>query len=372
VEQLAGLFQLGRVARTQPLVDAQQCFFVAAGDVFGQGVEQQGAARLVHHLDLFQAGGTDLLGGILGDLVAAFDNHLSGPVAARWIDNVAHRPAALDFHGAASVHDGFFAGFIERAQQGGIFAVFGVHGPQERHHGELAALVDADHETFLAGDVQLDPTATFGDDAATVQFAVAAAFGGHHEIHAGAAVQLADHHAIGTVDDELAAAEHNGHLAQIDVFLDRLVFGQAQPQLERPPVGQAQLPAFIGLVARFAQLVGHIFQAQRLVVAFDGKDLAQHAFDAVVRIALLRRHFELQEPFVAAGLDFRQIGNRQMGAQASEATSLRGDDSALGGGSHRRLSSDSSREGLLPDIRRRSVRWGLPECENASHPNEEA
>ena len=53
------------------------------------------------------------------------------------------------------------------------------------------------------------------------------------EVDAGAAVQLADHHPLGAVDDELAAAEHDRHVAQVDFFLDRLLLGQAEPDLER-------------------------------------------------------------------------------------------------------------------------------------------
>ena len=40
------------------------------------------------------------------------------------------------------------------------------------------------------------------------------------EIDAGRAVQLADDDALGPVDDELAAADHDGHVAEVDFFLD--------------------------------------------------------------------------------------------------------------------------------------------------------
>src|SRR5205807_1238962 len=100
---------------------------------------------------------------------------------------------------------------------------------------------------------QLDPTAALGNHAATVQLALAFFLG--DEVHARAAVQLADHHALGPVDDELAATEHDRHVAQIDFFLDRLLFGEAEPNLERPAVGQPQLPALVRLVARLAQVV---------------------------------------------------------------------------------------------------------------------
>ena len=81
------------------------------------------------------------------------------------------------------------------------------------------------------------------------------AFGFDDIIDAGGAVQLADDHALGAVDDELAAADHDRHVAQVDFFLDRLLLVQPQPNAERPAIGQPQLPALVGAVARLAQLV---------------------------------------------------------------------------------------------------------------------
>ena len=95
-----------------------------------------------------------------------------------------------------------------------------------------------------------------------------------HEIDAGRTVQLADDDAFGAVDDELAAADHDRHVAEIDFFLDDRAIGlaQAQPDLERPAVGEAQLPAFVGVVARLAEFVLHVFESDLLVVALDRED----------------------------------------------------------------------------------------------------
>src|SRR5690606_33957794 len=135
------------------------------------------------------------------------------------------------------------------------------------------------------GDVQLDPTAALGNDAATMQLPFAR-LRLADEVDARTAVQLAHHDALGAVDDELAAAEHDRHVAQVDFLLDRLLLGEPQPDLEGPPVGQPQLPALVRLVPRLAQFVADVFQPQGLVVALDREDLAQHAFDALV-LALL-------------------------------------------------------------------------------------
>src|SRR5207244_6191809 len=120
---------------------------------------------------------------------------------------------------------------VEGLEDVGVGGVGGVHGPEQGHGGELAALVDADAEGFLLGDVDLDPAAALGDDAAGVQAALGA-LDLDGEIDAGGAVQLADDDALGAVDDELAAADHDRHVAEVDLLLNRLVLDEAQPDAE--------------------------------------------------------------------------------------------------------------------------------------------
>ena len=49
----------------------------------------------------------------------------------------------------------------------------------------------------------------------------------------GRAVELADDDALGAVDDELAAADHDRHVAEVDLLLDRgLALVQAEPDAE--------------------------------------------------------------------------------------------------------------------------------------------
>ena len=52
--------------------------------------------------------------------------------------------------------------------------------------------------------------------------------------------------------------------------------------MERPAVGQAELAALVGVVARLAQVVLDVLERQRLVVALDREDLAEDAFEARV------------------------------------------------------------------------------------------
>ena len=113
-----------------------------------------------------------------------------------------------------------------------------------------------------------------------VQFAVAG-LGLDDEIDAGRAVQLADDDALGAVDDELAAADHDRHVAEIDFFLDRLVLVEAQPDAERAgrrsgAVAGIRRDRSAACPARSVRYCSEM----RLVVALDREDLAQHAFQA--------------------------------------------------------------------------------------------
>ena len=54
-----------------------------------------------------------------------------------------------------------------------VRAVLFVHGPQEHRRGDFAGLVDPYREDVFLGDVDFDPTAALGDDAAGVKGPVA-------------------------------------------------------------------------------------------------------------------------------------------------------------------------------------------------------
>ena len=56
------------------------------------------------------------------------------------------------------------------------------------------------------------------------------------EVDARRAVELAHDHALGAVDDELAAADHDRHVAEVDLFLDRVcsLLSRSQTRNGRP------------------------------------------------------------------------------------------------------------------------------------------
>src|SRR5262249_55937325 len=107
-------------------------------------------------------------------------------------------------------------------------------------------------------------------------------------------------------------------------------------------------------VARLAQLVADVLQLQILVVAFDRKDLAQHALDALV-FALIAGYVVLQEILVAARLNLCEIGDgKQFTAAAEAANFLRG-DATLGRSCHENVApQNESKTWLQPRGRRQN------------------
>ena len=86
--------------------------------------------------------------------------------------------------------------------------------------------------------------------------------------------------ALGAVDDELPAADHDRHLAEVDqVFVDLVLVlaDQSDVNAKRHAVGQSQLPALVRGVACLTEFVPQILQLHVAVVALDGEDLLQQS-----------------------------------------------------------------------------------------------
>ena len=221
--------------------------------------------------------GQDLRRG-LGDGRAALDQDLAGVR----VDDVAAGDPAFELGGGLGVAGGDGLGLVEGLEDRLVGRELRAHGAQQGHRRELARLVDPDAQGVLLGDLELDPAPALGDDPAGVELAVAG-LDLDDEVDARAAVELADDHALGAVDDELAAADHDRHVAEVDRLLDRrLALVQAEPDVERAAVGEAELAALVGLVARLAQVELDVFQLQGLVVALDREDFAEDPFQAGV------------------------------------------------------------------------------------------
>src|SRR5262249_8601596 len=90
--------------------------------------------------------------------------------------------------------------------------------------------------------------------------------------------------------------------------LDRLLFVEPKPDPEGPTISQAQLTAFIRVIARLAQFVLHVFQVDRLVVALNREDLTEDPFEPGGG-TLLRGRVELQKAVIGTSLHVRQRGH---------------------------------------------------------------
>src|SRR5207249_1113571 len=93
---------------------------------------------------------------------------------------------------------------------------------KESRRGDFARLVDADGQNVFLGDRTFDPAPALRDDAAAVQRAVAFLHF-DEEINAGRAVKLGNDDSLSAVDDELAAADHDGDFTQVDGVFHHLI-----------------------------------------------------------------------------------------------------------------------------------------------------
>ena len=327
VEELAGFLELGRIARPEPLVDSQQCALVIARGVILERLEDQLIAGVLEHGD-----GTEIacvgqhLGQSLRDCRATLDQNLAGGR----IDDVAAGDPALQLRRRLGIRRVDRFGLMESIEDQVVGRVLRAHGAKQSHGRELTGLIDPDPQGFLLRDLQLDPASALGDDAAGVQLLVAR-LDLDHEIDARRSVELADDHALGAVDDELAAPDHDRHVAQVDRFFEHgLALVQTQPDMEWAAEGQAELAAFVGIVPGLAQVIAKVFQLQGLVVTLDRENFPENAFEPRVG-TLFGEIVGLEESLIAPGLDLGQVGNRKLVVNPAEIPFQGRDDAPHGG-----------------------------------------
>src|SRR5690606_21234356 len=157
---------------------------------------------------------------------------------------------------------------------------FGIHAErlEQRSHRNLAAPVDARIDDVLGVELDIEPGAAIGNDAAGEQ-QLARGMGLALvvvEEHARRTVHLGDDDALGAVDDEGAIARHEGHVAHVDVLLldvlDRAGTGflvdlendQPQRHLQRRSERHVALPAFVDVVFGLLEFVAHELQGGRV------------------------------------------------------------------------------------------------------------
>ena len=121
-------------------------------------------------------------------------------------------------------------------------------------------------------------------------------------------MQLADHDALGAVDDEGALRRHEGQFAHVHaLFLDVLVLAEAEGDVKRRGEGLALALAFQRAELRLADFVVAELELDLLVVALDRENFGEHGLQALV-LALVGGDFLLEKILVGIELDLDQVG----------------------------------------------------------------
>jgi len=199
-------------------------------------------------------------------------------------------------------HGGHNAGIVAEAVQD-IGVGFQAQGPDQAGDGQLAVLVDADPKHLAAVGLILQPGAAVGDHRGRQQGQVRFQVDLLAVVDAGGADDLADHHALGAVDDEGAAMGHQGEIAHEDLLLldfARLLIVQADADLHGGGIGGipglALLHVVLGL---FVHAVVDEAQLQVAGIVADGGHVGKNLPQAGV-----------QEPLIGFLLDLQQVGHR--------------------------------------------------------------
>ena len=212
---------------------------MAGSRIVREAVEDQRHFGSVQHFNFLESGIANRFGNGLRYFFASFHDDFTGPLVGSGINDIVDCNFFFNLANAATVNDLFAVGFVEGTNDICVSTVLGVHGTQQHHGGEFAALVNTDTERVLLRDVYFDPAATFGDNTTAGKLAIAGSVSFHDEIHSRTAMQLADNNSFGPVNNKLPATEHDGQVTEKDVFFDRFVFVQSQTDLKGAAVGES-------------------------------------------------------------------------------------------------------------------------------------
>ena len=173
--------------------------------------------------------------------------------------------------------------------------------------------------------VKIQPGAAHGDNpagvehlAAGVRFAAVVL-----KNDAGRTLELVDDDPLCAVDDKSAFFGHQGQGAEIDILLLDVADGAVARGLVRVVDHQAHLDAHGGLVGQaFGNALGLVvlglahfvvdeLQTGSFIKVFNGENGTEHAFQALVGLAVLYRQAFLKEFLVGIYLQVEQMGDRE-------------------------------------------------------------
>ena len=175
-------------------------------------------------------------------------------------------------------------------------------GADQAGDGQLAVLVDTDPEHLAGVGLVLQPRAAVRDDGAGQQRQICLQIDLLAVIDAGGTDDLADHHALGAVDDKGAAVGHQGEVAHEDlVLLDLagLLVVQAHQHFHGGGIrGVARLALLHVVLGLFVHAVINEAQFQITGIVHDGGHIGKHLTQTGI-----------QEPLIGLLLDLQQVGH---------------------------------------------------------------
>ena len=303
LEHLPRVGGRGGVAGAQLAVEVLERVVHARGGVLADALEEESAVPLhVHGRQRRDAGRLELLEQVGRHRLEPLDEHrLAVGVLDVGLDDAVLQllgagPGDVDFLEGVEQPEELLVGPVsQRAQEGG-----GQEFP--------APLLAVEVHVEQVGGVELHfhPRAAVRDDPERVQegaVGVDAAF----EADAGAAVQLADDHAFGAVDDEGALLGDERDLAhEHGLLADFRLALEAERHVEGRGVGFAFLQAVHPRHLRRRDFVLHEVQRIVPVVALDGERFLEHRLQADIA-PLVRGRVQLQQLLVGLGLDLDEI-----------------------------------------------------------------
>src|SRR3989338_8714604 len=205
----------------QLLVDILLRFLDALDFILAQGFKNGGvvffriAGQKPDMLDLLIEHSLD---GFMGDLLAGLQKNFAGGL----VDDILNGNPVHEPHHGVGVDRDLFVG-IKDFKNIGIG--FDAAGAQKSRRLELLLAVDAHEKNVVQVELKLDPGAAIRNNPGKKQFFAERRnflFLVFLENNAGGAVQLADHDALGAVDDEGGRIRHHWNFAKHHFLLDDL------------------------------------------------------------------------------------------------------------------------------------------------------
>ncbi len=187
-------------------------------------IENQWTLRRFHDLNGFDSTRANDFRYVLADLVASLQNDLACPITGRRVDNVINCNSSFNFLDAATVSDLGFLGRVKCTKDISIFAESWIHRPQQCHRRKLTALIDPHRKNVFFRAIYFDPTTTFGDHPATWQFTIRRSVRFHDKVNAGRTMKLRNDYTLRSINNEFSTTEHYRDIAEINFFLNRLLF----------------------------------------------------------------------------------------------------------------------------------------------------